>query len=86
MSITKKPQELRRIILKTVTQIEQIKRSGLLEYSDSANVRYNKLLIEKAMYEEELRISKMPLIQKLWNKFAGTQNKGEKLICDYFKC
>lgn len=51
-----------------------------LEESDEANVVYNRILIEKAVLEEEIKTK--PLFARIKELF--TNNK-EKRICDYFK-
>jgi len=50
-----------------------------LEESDEANVVYNRILIEKAVLEEELKTK--PLFTRIKELF---RNKKEKRICDYF--
>ncbi len=85
MSISKKVLKLRQSILKANTQINSIKVSGSLETSEEANIKYNRLLIEKAVCKKELENEKCSILRKFFNKFAHNPNKGKKLICDYFK-
>ena len=86
MSNTKKVLKLRQEILKANTQLEQIKKSGILEDSTEANTRYNQILIQKAIYKKELSTNHTPLVQSLFGKLFNSLNKKqERLICDYFK-
>ncbi len=82
MSSSKKQLKLRQTILKANTKLEQIKDSGLLETSEEANIRYNKILVEKAICKKILDDTRCSAIQKFLKKFT---HKNEKLICDYFK-
>lgn len=84
MNNSKKVLKLRQSILKANTQLEQLRKSGMLDSSVEANVRYNKILIDKAICKSELDKSAQPLISKIFGRlFQPT--KSEKLICDYFK-
>ena len=85
MSINKKVLKLRQAILKANTQLDQIKESGQLETSAEANIRYNKILIEKAICRKELNESNFSLFEKIMKKFTPKMTHTEKLICDYFK-
>ena len=51
-----------------------------LDESDEANVVYNRILIEKAVLEDNLKTK--PLFSRIKEFFT---NKREKRICDYFK-
>lgn len=82
MSSHKKVLKLRQSILKANTQLDQIQESGLLETSEEANIRYNKILIEKAACKKELDESRHSVLHKFFKRFS---HKGDKLICDYFK-
>ena len=84
MNNSKKVLKLRQSILKANTQLEQLKKSGMLETSVEANVRYNKILLDKAICKSELDKSGQSLITKLCSKLFQPA-KREKLICDYFK-
>ena len=85
MSINKKVLKLRQSILKANTQLDQIKESGMLETSEEANVRYNRILIEKAICRKELNESNYTLFEKIMKKFTAKMGHQEQLICDYFK-
>ena len=76
----KKAQQIQQTILKYNTELSNLKRN--LEKSESANQKYNQLLIKKAVCQQELNNSKVSLVQKFMNKFLHSK---EKLICDYFK-
>lgn len=82
MSHSKKVLKLRQSILKANTQLDHLKESGLLETSEETNVKYNKILIQKAICKKELDESRHSLLHKFFKKFS---HKGDKLICDYFK-
>lgn len=84
MNNSKKVLKLRQTILKANTQLEQLKKSGMLDSSVEANIRYNKILIDKAICKNELDKSGQSLISKLLGKVFQPA-KTEKLICDYFK-
>ena len=81
---SKKAQQLRQSILKYNTQMSKLKNE--LEYSEEANIKYNQILIKKAICKKQLdeaKCSPLENLQKFFKKFAS--NKSEKLICDYFK-
>lgn len=83
---SKKVQELRQSILKYNTELLRLKDQ--LETSEEANLRYNKIVLKKAICKKELDEARTSLIQKFFKKFAHNpngKNGGEKLICDYFK-
>lgn len=84
MSNSKKVLKLRQAILKANTQLEQLRKSGMLDSSVEANVRYNKILIDKAICKTELDKSAQTFVSKLFCKLFQPA-KSEKLICDYFK-
>ena len=84
MNSSKKVLRLRQAILKANTQLEQLRKSGMLDSSVEANVRYNKILIDKAICKVELDKSVQPFISKILGKLLKPA-KREKLICDYFK-
>lgn len=77
---SKRVLKLRQSILTCNTQLNQLKDE--LETSESVNIKYNKILIKKAICKKELDESRNTLLQKFFKKFA---HKGEKLISDYFK-
>ena len=79
---SQKAQKLRQSILKYNTEMSKLKDE--LSYSQEANLKYNKLVIKKAMCKKELDAAKRSLLQKLMDKFHVNDSK-EKLICDYFK-
>lgn len=79
---TKKAQKLRQTILKYNTEMSKLKDE--LSYSQDANIKYNKLVIKKALCKKELDSIKCSLLQKIMNKLHLNNTK-EKLICDYFK-
>ena len=86
MSNTKKVLKLRQEILKANTQLEQIKKSGMLEDSIETNTRYNQILIQKAICKKELNTNNKSFAQNLFGKlFNNLNKKQERLICDYFK-
>lgn len=85
MSSSKKVLKLRQSILKANTQLDQIQESGQLEISEEANIKYNKILIQKAICKKELDESRHSLLHKFFKKFSHSPNSGKKLICDYFK-
>lgn len=76
----KKAQQIQQTILKYNTELSNLKRD--LEKSESANQKYNQLLIKKAICKKELDNCRIGLFQKFLNKFTHSK---EKLICDYFK-
>lgn len=83
---SKKVQELRQSILKYNTELLRLKDQ--LETSEEANLRYNKIVLKKAICKKELDEARTSLIQKFFKKFAHnpkSKNCSEKLICDYFK-
>lgn len=53
-----------------------------LESSVEANIVYNRLLIEKAVLEDNIKKKPNVFFEKLKKIFS---NKKEKQICDYFK-
>ena len=77
---SKRVLKLRQSILTLNTQLHKLKDS--LEVCEECNVKYNKILIKKAILKKELENSKNTFLQKFFKKFS---HKGEKLICDYFK-
>ncbi len=85
MSISKKVLKLRQTILKANTQLDQLKNSGSLDESNEANIKYNRILIQKAIAKKELDEARCSIIQKFFKKFSHSSGKREKLICDYFK-
>ncbi|MBS4759172.1 MAG: hypothetical protein KHX03_00550 [Clostridium sp.] len=72
--------KLRQSILTLNTQLLKLKDK--LDISEENNIKYNKILIKKAILKKELDESKNTILQKFFKKFS---HKGEKLICDYFK-
>ena len=58
-------------------KLENLKKR--LEYSNEANVVYNRILIEKAVLENELK--NKTFFERLKDIFT---NRKEKRICDYF--
>lgn len=78
---SEKAQQLRKIILKNNTEISQLKKQ--LEYSETANIKYNKALINKAVCKKELEEMRQSFFSKFFKKFIPHKNK--KLICDYFR-
>lgn len=80
---SKKVLKLRQSMLKYNTELLKLKDK--LEVSEDANIKYNKIVIKKAICKKELDESKNSLLQKFFKKFAHTANKDEKMICDYFK-
>ncbi len=80
---SKKVLKLRQSILKYNTELSNLKSD--LETSEEANIKYNKLVIKKAICKKELDSARTSLIQKFFKKFAHNPNKDAKLICDYFK-
>lgn len=79
---SKKVFRLRQSILKYNTELLKLKTQLLA--SEDANVKYNKILIKKAICKKELEDSSTPIVQKLLKKFSNN-NRDKKLICDYFK-
>ncbi len=79
---SKKVLKLRQSILKYNTELLKLKTQLLA--SDDANIKYNKILIKKAICKKELEDSNTPIVQKLLKKFSNN-SKDRKLICDYFK-
>ncbi len=79
---SQKAHKLRQSILKYNTEMSKLKEE--LTYSQDANVKYNKLVIKKAICRKELEFEKKNLLQKIMNKLHINHSK-EKLICDYFK-
>lgn len=77
---SKKAQQIRQTILRYNTELSELKHE--LEKSESANQKYNQLLIKKAICKKELDNCRISLLQKFLNKFSRSE---EKLICDYFK-
>ena len=51
--------------------------------SESANVAYNKLLIEKAVMVKELETLEENKFEQFWKKIFRKVTR-KKLICDYF--
>ncbi len=79
---SQKAHKLRQTILKYNTEMSKLKDE--LIYSQEANIKYNKLVIKKAVCRQELAAEKRNLLQKIMNKLHLNSSK-EKLICDYFK-
>ena len=79
---SKKVLKLRQSILKYNTELLKLKTH--LPSNDDANVKYNKILIKKAVCRQELEDTNVSLVHKILKTFSKT-NKSEKLICDYFK-
>ncbi len=77
---SKKVLKLRQSMLTLNTQLSKLKDK--LAVSEDDNVKYNKILIKKAILKKELDDSRNTFLQKFFKKFS---HKGEKLICDYFK-
>lgn len=80
---SKKVLKLRQSILKYNTEMTNLKSQ--LETSEEANIKYNKLVIKKAICKKELDEARTSLIQKFFKKFSHNPNKDNRLICDYFK-
>lgn len=83
---SKKVLKLRQSILKYNTELLQLK--DRLAESEEANLRYNQIVIKKAICKKELDAAKLSLVQRLLKKFSDKQRKScseKKLICDYFK-
>ena len=68
---SKKAQQIRQTILKYNTELSHLKCE--LENSESANQKYNQLLIKKAVCQQELNNSKVSLVQKFMNKFLHSK-------------
>ena len=79
---SRKSQKLRQSILKYNTEMSKLKDE--LASSQEANLKYNRLVIKKAVCKKELDTLKGSVLQKIINKFLLNKTK-EKLICDYFK-
>ncbi len=78
---SRKVLNLRQSILKYNTELLKLK-THLME-SNEANVKYNKILIKKAVCKKELEESNTSIVHKILKKFSKN-NRDEKLICDYF--
>ena len=78
---SKQAQKLRQSILKYNTEMLKLKDD--IVYSEEANIRYNKLVVKKAICKKALEETKITFIERLLKKFS--HNKEKKLICDYFK-
>ncbi len=77
-----KAQKLRQAILKYNTEMSKLKDE--LVYSAEANLKYNKLVIQKAICKNELAKLKCTFWHKIMKKLHMNNTK-DKLICDYFK-
>ena len=77
---SKRVLKIKQSILKLNTQISGFKDK--LDDSEINNVKFNRLLISKAILKKELDDCSSSFIQKFFKKFTP---KTEKLICDYFK-
>ena len=80
---SKKVLKLRQAILKHNTELSKLKSQ--LDTSQEANLKYNRIVIKKAICKKELDESNTSIIKKFFKKFTHSPNKGSKLICDYFK-
>ena len=83
---SKKVLKLRQSILKYNTELLQLK--DRLAESEEANLRYNQIVIKKAICKKELDEAKLSLVQRFLKKFSDKQRKScseKKLICVYFK-
>jgi len=56
-----------------------------LEISEVTNTLYNKILIEKATYHEELKKLKSGFFRKLLKSVKVLNPSSRHYICDYFK-
>lgn len=80
---SKKVLKLRQSILKYNTELAQLKEQ--LDISEEANLKYNKIVIKKAICKKELDEARTSIIQRFFKKFSHNPNRDKKLICDYFK-
>ena len=80
---SKKVLKLRQSILKYNTELTKLKDH--LETSEEANLKYNQIVIKKAICKKELDEARTSLVQKFFKKFTHNTDKDKKLICEYFK-
>jgi len=71
-------EKTRNLINLCKVKLENLKNR--LEESDEANIVYNRILIEKAVLEDELKTKS--LFTRIKDLFT---NRKEKRICDYFR-
>lgn len=76
---SKRVNEIRQSILKLNTEL--IRLQPKLEHSKTVNIKYNKILIQKAELKKELDDLQKPLLKTI---FGFLKKKKEKSICDYF--
>ncbi len=80
MNMSKKQaSKIRQSILKYNTELLRLQPK--LDSSEEVNVKYNKILIQKAMLKQELDEIQKPILKKVIDMF---KNKKEKMISDYF--
>ena len=75
----KQASKIRQSILKYNTELLRLQPK--LADCEEANIKYNKILIQKAMLKQELDEVKKPIFKKVISLF---KNKKEKMISDYF--
>ncbi len=75
----KRTQKLRQAILEC--NIKLLKLGCELESSKESNIKYNKILIKKAVYKKELSENSCSILTKF---IKGIKCKTSKRICDYF--
>lgn len=76
---TKRVSQIRQSILKYNTELLRLQPK--LDSSESVNVKYNKILLQKAILKRELDDLQRPLLKKIVHMFKSDK---EKKISDYF--
>jgi len=74
--------ELQYLISKCKSRLLQLKPH--LDLSELTNVMYNKILVEKAIYIQELKDMKAGFFRRLLQTVNKANPSSRHLICDYF--
>jgi hypothetical protein len=77
--VNKRVSQIRQLILKCNTELLRIQPK--LDFSEDVNLKYNKVLIQKAILKKELDEIQRPVLKKIATIFKDNR---EKIISDYF--
>ena len=75
--------ELNYLIAKCKAKLRKLQPH--LDVSEVTNFMYNKILVEKAVYQAELNAIKPSFFKKLMNSVRAMNPESKQYICDYFK-
>jgi len=78
-----KEEQLKELISKCKEKLKKLQPH--LEISEVTNTIYNKILIEKAIYQNELKTLKASFFRRLLKSVKVLNPSSKYYICDYFK-